>query len=1760
MRKFTRLCVLSLGLGVLPVMAQETPDPDEDGGGFLENLIEDRLSSDGFQVQVRGFEGALSSTARVAQIVISDEEGAWLTVNDAVLDWNRSALLRGRLEVEELAAAEILLPRLPQGEEQADVPQPEAQPFSLPELPVSIQIGQIDAERIELGQTVLGEEAVLSLQGSARLADGEGEVDIRAERLDDEGVFQVAGSFENGSRELTIDVSLEEGPDGIVASLIDLPGRPALSVSVEGSGPLSDFDAEIDLDTDGEDRLSGTVSLDEVDGANRFTVDLGGDVTALFAPTYRPFFGPNVQLQAEGARFPDGAFRLDSLDLSAQSLSLEGQVSIGADGVPDLIDVTGEIASENGPVLLPVGGDIRVGRVGLDVNFDASEGETWTGEIVVENFDQPGIEIARLALDGSGVISGAGETLDIEAGFDIDANGLALDDGGLEAALGEDLTGRVELGYEAGDPIVMSVLRLTGVGFTLNGQGEVDPDGENVPLSLQAQLDADDLSVFSALSGLQLGGGASVDLDLSAEALSGAFDLTLDGRTQDLSLGIDQVDPLLTGSTLLQLEADRDETGLRVSDLSLQNEAIDVDGSADLTSDGGTAELEARIDDLNRIDPSLSGPATLTASARRPADEWRIDLSFEGAEAAVAGDATIRELDAESPLAIFDLGVVADDLSNFGVILGRPLAGSVDLSARGQSRLNLRQADVALSGSMTDIEIGQDEVDRLLSGETQIEAQVQREGPQFTVPGLRVENPQIAVNGDAFIASGQSEVDLRIALDELSQIVPEMQGPADIVLDAVEDQEGWIVDLDATGAGSRIVADATVTDLRADDASPLVEGTAQVSVDDLSVFSSLADRELGGTVDLDLAGRSRFNLSEAEIATTGQTRNLAVGQPELDRLFEGVTDLAITAEKNDETIFVERLSLENPQVRVGGEGTYGGAGQNAVDAAILFTELSDVVPQMSGRAEITLDAEEVDDAWQIDLEGDGAGALIDLAGQITGLDDVPAFDGAASIEVADLSVFSTLANRDLGGAVDLEAEGMARFDLSEARIDATGQTRDLAIDQAEFDRLFRGVTQLSVDGAKDADRLSLDELILRNSQINATAQGTYGGDGANAVQADISVAQLSDILPELSGPADVTLVAEETGDVWQVSLDGDGAGAVVDVLGEVGGLGATPRFDGEATVRAADLSRFSRIAGRPLAGSVNLSANGSATLDASRFDLTADLRANGLRTGIAQADQLLAGGTTTLQASAVRTGPNAPIRVRTFNLNAPGLDATANGSILGGASDLTFNARLANLGQFVPNLNGPLTAQGRAGQQGSNISLDVALTGPEGIQAQVDGTVAQSFDRANIDVAGNAPLRIANPFLGNRALTGTARFDLGLNGPLQPSSASGTITVEGGRLVDPSVPFVLNDINGTAQLQGSQAVLNVTANKQEGGALRLAGTIGLTPGYAADLGIELNQLVIEDPRLYRTTANGRVTLNGSLAGGATIGGTIILGETEIRVPSTGLGATGPIPDGLVHVNEPADVRRTRVKADLIEDDADGSGGGGVAFPLDLTIVADNQVFIRGRGLDAELGGRLELQGTTQDVIPIGQFDLIRGRLDILGQRIMLTEGSATLAGDFVPRIRLVARTEADDVTVLIILEGEATEPDIRFSSEPELPQDEVLARLLFGRSIDQISPLQAAQLANAVATLSGRGGIGIISSLRDNTGLDDLDLTTDEDGNVGVRAGAYISENLYTDVTVDSEGDAEINLNLDLTDSITVRGGASNSGETSLGVFFERDY
>ncbi|MEO0914843.1 MAG: translocation/assembly module TamB domain-containing protein, partial [Pseudomonadota bacterium] len=345
----------------------------------------------------------------------------------------------------------------------------------------------------------------------------------------------------------------------------------------------------------------------------------------------------------------------------------------------------------------------------------------------------------------------------------------------------------------------------------------------------------------------------------------------------------------------------------------------------------------------------------------------------------------------------------------------------------------------------------------------------------------------------------------------------------------------------------------------------------------------------------------------------------------------------------------------------------------------------------------------------------------------------------------------------------------------------------------------------------------------------------------------------------------------------------------------------------------------------------------------------------------------------------------------------------------------------------------------------------------------------------------------------------------------------------------------------------------------QGGTLSAEGRLNFGRGFPANLRFSLDNARYADGELVDTQLSADLALNGPVLGNGRLSGRIDIGKSEITVPNSFGIREGVLLD-IEHRGLPPDAALTLRRAGLPERERAASGGSASRLRLELDISAPNQIFIRGRGLDAEMGGLVRLRGRVSDVRPTGQFALLRGRINILGQRIDFDEGVITLSGDFDPRIRLVASTTAQDTTVILTVQGRVSDPEITLSSTPELPQDELLALLIFQRNLSELTPFQVAQLATAAATLAGGGSGGLLEGLRASTGLSNLDVTTGEEGEIGVRAGAYLQENVYLDLEAEDDGDARATINIDITDSLRGRATFGNDGDSNIGIFFERDY
>ncbi|MEM9247093.1 MAG: translocation/assembly module TamB domain-containing protein [Pseudomonadota bacterium] len=1444
-------------LALPPARAQEDDDP-----GFIGRQIESALSGPGREARVRGFQGALSGRATMDSLTFADADGVWFQLEGAVLDWNRAALLRGRLSVNELSADRIVVARAPlpaPAEAGAAAPSPEASGFSVPEFPVAINIGAIELATLELGAPILGEEALFRLRGGAILEDGDADIDLSLARLEGpENRIGLDLAFDSTASTLALDLTVREGPGGLASTLIGIPGAPSLALDIDGTGPLNDYSAVIDLSTQGVQRLAGTVTLRGVDGDGlRFAADVGGDITPVIAPAYADFFGPDIALRLDGLRGGDGALTLEALDITARSLSLQGSAAIDADGLPERFALTGALADPDGGVVrLPAAAQVTLAGADLSAGYDRASGDAWTLDLTAQDVAAPGLALDALTIDGGGAISLDGQT-SVTAELEYAASGLAPDDTALASALGQEIGGAADVTWQAEAPLTLTELTIGGADYGASVSGTATFANRTLVLDGQAQVDAQDLSRFSGVSGQELTGRATVALAGSGDVLGGTFDVTLDVDGTRLSIGQEVADRFLDGPVTIDARARRDLGGLSLDSFALDSTGLSASGAGTLGSGVSDLTFTTTLKDIALLDPRYAGALTVEGRA------------------------------AEQTAGLFDV-------------------------------------DVTLEGAY---------------------------GLEGSVAGL-------VGTGDA---QRQTAVTLDLALPDLAPFVPDVPGPVSLRGQAASAGAGlWEVDLEATAP----------------------EG-----------------------VDLEIEGQ------------------------------------------------------------VGG-------GASVVDVAARVPDVAAFVPGIPGAVALDGRAEEQGNGqWQLDLS---AGLPYAASAAVQGEAGPQDIRLSYAARVPDVSAI---------------APGL------EGALSAIGAVRQT--DPGRFD------VTANIDGPYA-------------SQVTAQAQLGGGVDGSGRIVAsvDVAVPDLGPVAPALSGPLTATARAEQTdAGAFAVDLDARGPfGATVEAQGTVG-AGDT---NASASLRLPDIGvLLPKYAG------------------ALRADVTASQVAG------------------------------APIQL-TVDAAAPyGITLGIDGQVGQGQGALDIAALVPSLTPFAPGLPGGISLDGSVAESADGWALDLRSAGPVTAATAITGVVASDGNAADVRIRGDAPFALINGLIAPTRLDGSLTFDLALNGPPGLDALSGTVSTSGSQFQIPSINLGLGDIAVQAALSDGRVSLEASARSSEGGTLTAEGPITLSGDFPADLTIVADDLILADPSLYQTVVNADVSVTGPVRGtGGTIGGRVNLGETELRIPSGG-GFSGAIPL-IRHVGEPGAVFATRERAGLINIAREARGGtrGSTILGLDLRIDAPQRIFVRGRGLDAELGGSFDIGGTTRTPAPVGEINVVRGRLDILGKRLDLSEdGRVTLGGDLVPFLELIATSdEADDFTILILIEGPVDQPEFSFSSSPPLPEDEVLARFFFDKGLANLSPLQAAQLANSIAQLTGRGGVGLLGGVREGLGVDDFNLVTDDEGDAALQIGQYLTDNIYTDVTTSTGGMTEVNINIDVTDTVTVKGSADNEGDTSLGIYFERDY
>ena len=233
-----------------------------------------------------------------------------------------------------------------------------------------------------------------------------------------------------------------------------------------------------------------------------------------------------------------------------------------------------------------------------------------------------------------------------------------------------------------------------------------------------------------------------------------------------------------------------------------------------------------------------------------------------------------------------------------------------------------------------------------------------------------------------------------------------------------------------------------------------------------------------------------------------------------------------------------------------------------------------------------------------------------------------------------------------------------------------------------------------------------------------------------------------------------------------------------------------------------------------------------------------------------------------------------------------------------------------------------------------------------------------------------------------------------------------------------------------------------------------------------------------------------------------------------------------------------------------------------ATRLDIQLSAPGRIDINGRGVNAELGLDADIKGTIGEPVITGEARIVRGRFDLVGKRFTFGDSSVDLRQDIsASRLNISATHETkDDIQAILNVSGTVKRPEVDLTSNPVLPDDEVLSRVLFGRSPSQLSTLETAQLAAALAQLSGGGGFDLLGGIEQALGLDTLDVGSSSSGAVEVTSGKYLTENVYLEVRSGDAGTPGVAIEWEPIRNIEVEAATAAEDGQEFSIQWKKDF
>jgi autotransporter translocation and assembly factor TamB len=452
-------------------------------------------------------------------------------------------------------------------------------------------------------------------------------------------------------------------------------------------------------------------------------------------------------------------------------------------------------------------------------------------------------------------------------------------------------------------------------------------------------------------------------------------------------------------------------------------------------------------------------------------------------------------------------------------------------------------------------------------------------------------------------------------------------------------------------------------------------------------------------------------------------------------------------------------------------------------------------------------------------------------------------------------------------------------------------------------------------------------------------------------------------------------------------------------------------------------------------------------------------------------------------------------------------------------------------------------------------------------------TLALQVQMSDVDMVR---LKSLSPAI--RQSAGALHADLRVTGTPQQPLVHGTLSLRDGVMLLAATGERYKDIAASVEFHGDRVEMQQFHVGSRSGTLQIKGWV-TSAGLALqqlDMAIQAEKFTAIHTSDIEAMLTGNIAVRGSLKELAATG--------KITVPRARVRLSGVLGGG------PSDV----TPQELTVEGVYGPGVGVVVdthgrtpviqkqqpipfLRTDITLEMPRNTWVQGPNTAVEMRGNMRVTKTLeQPFILDGTVETLRGFASFYGKKFTVQEGKVVFPGteEINPFLDVWVTHTVSEYDVSIKVGGKAHQPTLTLSSVPELPQADIMALLVFGKTTDRLTNSEQSSMGNQAQQLVGGVVAGELEkALGKPLGLDTIDLEAGKEPGTGsVSVGRYVTQDIFLSYERDlgnksdntkvgnTTGGNTIGIEYSIKRRLKLKGSGSDTGESALDLLWRHDY